>query len=43
MVAEQYINISKVTVKGFHDKDDLYIHIDSVLKLIDDYKKINKL
>jgi len=43
MNGQEYIDQSELGVDGLHDEKGLYIHIDSVIELLDDFKKQLKL
>ena len=39
MTGQEYIDLSDVKIRGLHEKDGLYIPIEDVIRLLDDFKK----
>ena len=39
MTGQEYIDLSKVKIRGLHEENGIHIHIEDVIRLLDDYKK----
>ena len=39
MTGQEYIDLSKVKIRGLHEEDGIHIPIEDVIRLLDDYKK----